>query len=99
MEPSTYIADVANVVRTYVHVRVASESISAVTTAPPLTLLESQDPEVEQHSSSTHGPTIKGQAETESTDTTKQARVSLHVPTKLARLRLHDPLDDVHTSS
>jgi hypothetical protein len=62
-------------------------------------LLESQDPEVEQHSSSTLGPTIKGQAETEPTDTTKQARVSLHDNTKLARLHLLDPLDDDHTSS
>jgi hypothetical protein len=38
-------------------------------------------------------------AETEPTDTTKQARVSRHDPTKLARLRLLDPSDDDHTSS
>jgi hypothetical protein len=76
-------------------------------------VLESQDPEVEQHSSSTAGPTTKGPAmteptdktrqarlaETEPTDTTKQARVSRHDPTKLARLLLLDPSDDDHTSS
>jgi hypothetical protein len=66
-------------------------------------VMESQDQEVEQHrqhSSSTDGPTTKGPANTITTDTTKQARVSLHVvPTKQARLRLHVPLDDNHTSS
>jgi hypothetical protein len=65
----------------------------------PSRSIGSQDPEVEQHSSSTLGPTIKRQAETEPTDTTKQARVSLHDNTKLARLRLLDPFDDDHTSS
>jgi hypothetical protein len=49
-----------------------------------VSVLESQDPEVEQHISSTHGPTTKGQAKTKPTDTTKQERVSLHDPTKLA---------------
>jgi hypothetical protein len=38
-------------------------------------LLESQDPEVEQHSSSTYGPTTKGPAMTEPTDMSRQARL------------------------
>jgi hypothetical protein len=76
-------------------------------------LLESQDPEVEQHSSSTDGPTTKGPAmteptdksrqarlaETEPTDKTRQARLSVHVHTKQARLGAHVPSDDNYTSS
>jgi hypothetical protein len=44
---------------------------------------------------STHGPTIKGQLGLNH----GHDQVSLHDPTKLARSRLHDPLDDNHTSS
>jgi hypothetical protein len=43
--------------------------------------LESQDPEVEQHSSSTDGPTTKGPAMTEPTDKTRQARLAKTEPT------------------
>jgi hypothetical protein len=39
-------------------------------------VLESQDPEVEQHSSSTDGPTTKGPAMTEPTDKSRQARLA-----------------------
>jgi hypothetical protein len=44
-------------------------------------LLESQDPEVQQHSSSTEGPTTKGPAMTEPTDKTRQARLAKTEPT------------------
>jgi hypothetical protein len=43
-------------------------------------VLESQDPEVEQHSSSTDGPTTKGPAMTEPTDKTRQARLAKTEP-------------------
>jgi hypothetical protein len=50
-------------------------------TTNQLNLLESQDPEVEQHSSSTDGPTTKGPAMTEPTDKTRQARLANTEPT------------------
>jgi hypothetical protein len=44
-------------------------------------VLESQDPEVEQHSSSTDGPMTKGPAMTEPTDKTRQALLAKTEPT------------------